>query len=118
MAHSYGVPVTGSLSGTGDEKTYQVEVAAGEHLTVVPDATVNNLYDYDLYIRYGALPTTVVYDDVGDGTGADQSVQVAPPTQAGIYYLMIRSVSGDSSYVIGVRGFCHRVSLPMILRDR
>lgn len=109
-------PRTGALQGSGDVKLYQVVVPAGEHLTVVLDGSPD-LYQYDLYIRYGALPTTVVYDGVGDGTGADQSVQVAP-TQAGTYYLMIRSASGGGSYVIGVQGFCHRILLPMIVRDR
>ncbi len=109
-------PRTGVLQGTGDVKFYQVMVPADEHLTVALDGSPD-LHIYELYIRYGALPTTVVYGDKGDGTGADQVVQVAP-TQAGTYYLMVRSYSGGGDYVIGVRGFCYRVLLPLVISHR
>jgi len=65
-----GVPVAGSLSGTGDEKLYQVRVTAGQHLFVVLDSDSNYNF-YDLYIKFGSLPTTVDYDDKGDSPDAD-----------------------------------------------
>ncbi len=52
-----GVPVSGTLSSTGDEDYYDVSVTAGLHLIVVVDATVYNSNSYDLYIKFGALPT-------------------------------------------------------------
>ena len=69
-----GVARSGSLQGTYDVKLYQVVVPAGEHLTVVLDATTN-VNAYDLYIRYGALPTTVTYDAWGELPNADQAVE-------------------------------------------
>ncbi len=93
-----GVPVAGSLSGTGDEKYYQVSVTAGQRLFVVLDSDINT-YVYDLYIKFGSLPTTVDYDDQGDSPNADQAVEIAS-TQAGTYYIMVRSTSGGGNYTI------------------
>ena len=93
-----GVPVAGSLSGTGDEKYYQVSVTAGEHLFVVLDSA-GNVYASELYIKFGSLPTTVDYDDKGDSPNADQAVEIAS-TQAGYYYIMVRSTSGGWNYTI------------------
>jgi hypothetical protein len=62
-----GVPVAGNLSGTGDEKYYQVSVTAGEHLFAVLDSA-GNTYASELYIKFGSLPTTVDYDDKGGDT--------------------------------------------------
>jgi hypothetical protein len=93
-----GVPVAGSLSGTGDEQYYQVNVSAGQHLFVVLDSD-SNYNAYDLYVKFGALPTTVDYDDEGDSPNADQAVEIAA-TQAGYYYVMIRSTSGGGNYTL------------------
>ena len=93
-----GVPVADSLSGTGAEKYYQVNVTAGQHLFVVLDSD-GNLYSSDLYIKFGSLPTTVDYDDKGDSPNADQAVEIAS-TQAGYYYVMVRSTSGGWNYTI------------------
>ncbi|MGC9348406.1 MAG: hypothetical protein ACP5JG_09740, partial [Anaerolineae bacterium] len=61
-----GVPATGTLSGSGDESAYQIDVpAGGEHLFVILDAATN-WHSYDLYIKFGALPTTTDYDVKGD----------------------------------------------------
>ncbi len=85
-----GVPVTGSLSGTGDQKYYEVNVTAGEHLFVVLDGARNNSDTSMLYIKFGSLPTTADYDDKGDSAKADQAVEI-PSTQAGTYYIMVLS---------------------------
>jgi hypothetical protein len=94
-----GVPVNGTLSGTGDEVTYEVTVSAGLHLTVVLDATNYNYNSYELYIRLGALPTPTVYDDRGDSPDADQAVEI-PATEAGTYYILVRSASGGGDFTI------------------
>jgi len=79
-----GEPVNGTLSGTGDEAFYEVAVAAGLHLTVVVDAAIYNSNSYELYIKYGAPPTPIDYDDKGDSPDADQAVEI-PVTQSGTY---------------------------------
>ncbi len=94
-----GTPRPGELQSTYDCKLYQVTVAAGEHLIVVLDASVYNSNSYDLYIRFGSLPTTLVYDDAGDLPNADQAVEI-PSTQVGTYYILIRSASGGGDYVV------------------
>ena len=108
-----GVPVTGNLSGTGDEKYYQVNVTAGQRLFVVLDSDYN-YNSYDLYIKFGSLPTTVDYDDKGDSPNADQAVEIAS-TQAGYYYIMVRSTSGGGNYTI--IAYTHRIFLPIVLRN-
>ena len=93
-----GVPVAGNLSGTGAETSYTVNVTAGQHLFVVLDSD-SNYNTYDLYIKFGSLPTTVDYDDKGDSPNADQAVEIGS-TQAGYYYIMVRSTSGGGNYTI------------------
>jgi hypothetical protein len=93
-----GVAVAGSLSGTGDEKYYEVDTASGQHLFVILDADDNYDY-YELYIKFGSLPTTTDYDDKGDSARADQAVEIAS-TQTGTYYIMVRSTSSGGNYTI------------------
>ncbi len=95
---SLGVQTTGSLSGTGDVKYYEVNIASGEHLFVVLDGS-DNYNTYQLYIKFGSLPTTVDYEDKGDLPNADQGVEIIN-TQAGYYYVMVRSTSGGGNYTI------------------
>ena len=108
-----GTPKTGSLQGTYDIKYYQVSVTAGQHLFVVLDSD-GNLYSSDLYIKFGSLPTTVVYDDKGDSPNSDQAVEIAS-TQAGYYYVMVRSTNSGGSYTIVA--YTHRIFLPMALKN-
>ncbi|MGC9348407.1 MAG: RHS repeat-associated core domain-containing protein, partial [Anaerolineae bacterium] len=93
-----GESESGSLQDTYDVKYHQVSVAAGEHLFVILDAATN-WHSYDLYIRFGALPTTTDYDVKGDLPRADQAVEIAD-TQEGTYYIMVRSTSGGGDYTI------------------
>jgi hypothetical protein len=93
-----GVPVAGSLAGTGDQQYYEITVASGQHLFVILDADDN--YDsYSLYIKFGSEPTTIDYDDKGDSPHSDQAVEIAS-TQAGTYYIMVRSELSGGNYTI------------------
>jgi hypothetical protein len=107
-----GTAKAGSLQGTNDIKYYQVSATAGERLFVVLDSE-SNYNSYDLYIKFGSLPTTVDYDDKGDSPNADQAVEIAS-TQAGYYYVMVRSTSGGGNYTIVA--YTHRIFLPMVIR--
>ncbi len=93
-----GVPVAGELSGTGDVNYYQVTVAAGQHLLVVLDGT-NKYGTYDLYIKFGSLPNTADFEDKGDLPNSDQGVEIAG-TEAGTYYIMVRSAYGGGDYTV------------------
>jgi hypothetical protein len=111
-----GAAQAGSLQGTYDIKYYQVSVTAGEPLVVYLDGA-DNYNHYDLYIKFGSLPTTIDYDDKGDSPNADQRVEIAS-TQAGTYYVMVRSTSGGGNYTIRALNVCCSVSLPIVVRNR
>ena len=113
---SLGTPQAGTLQGTYDVKYYQVSVAAGEHLLVVLDGA-DDFDHYDLYIKFGSLPTTIDYDDKGDAPNADQEVEI-PNTQAGNYYVMVRSTSGGGNYIIRAHVIRCRIFLPLTLRNQ
>ena len=109
-----GVPKVGELQSTYDVKFHQVTVAAGEDLVLILDGEANYNH-YDLYLRFGALPTTLVYDAKGDSPNADQRIEVNP-TQAGTYYVMIRSTSGGGSYTLRAGLIRCRLFLPVVVR--
>jgi hypothetical protein len=109
-----GILKTGNLQGTYDIKYYQVSVTAGQHLFVILDS-YSNYNNYDLYIKFGSLPSTVDYDDKGDSPNADQAVEIAS-TQAGYYYIMVRSTSGGGNY--NIVAYTSRVFLPIVLRNQ
>jgi hypothetical protein len=99
QALTIGVPFSDSVAGTGNEKTYMVNVAAtGEHLFVILDSTGNG-YNAELYIKFGAQPSTSNYDVKSSLPNADQAVEIAG-TQVGTYYILVRSTYGGLSYTI------------------
>jgi RHS repeat-associated protein len=78
-------------------------VTAGERLSVVLDGEdpyTRNIYT--LFIKFGSLPTMVDYEDQGDSPNADQAVEIAS-TQAGTYYIMLRSTAYGGNYTILAR---------------
>ncbi|ULU23434.1 tandem-95 repeat protein [Dyella terrae] len=87
-------PLQTTLSN-GDVQLYKVSVAAGQTLRVMLDA-LESSGDNELYIRYGDVPTTFAYDAAySNASSADQQV-VIPSTQAGDYYILVRSRSGTN----------------------
>ncbi len=93
-----GVPVSSSLSGTGDTETWTIEVdanAASMHSVLTCGSN-----DYDLYGRLGAEPTTSTYDWRGYTSGGED-VTYDNPGQ-GTWYIMVRSYSGSGSYDLTV----------------
>ena len=85
---SLGVPVDSALKNNGDAHYYQVNVGAGEHLSVVLDSASGDDYN-ELYISYGSLPSREEYDDkYSHSNKPDQAVEIAS-TQAGYYYVMV-----------------------------
>ncbi|MEW5251155.1 M4 family metallopeptidase [Microbulbifer sp. 2201CG32-9] len=88
-----GVPVT-SLSGTtGDEIYYTLTVPAGASNLVFQMSGGSG--DADLYLRYGAQPTTGTYDCRPYFVGNNETCSYSNP-QAGTYYVMVRAYSSYS----------------------
>ena len=85
---SIAFPYFDNVSNSGEQKYYQINVSAGQHLFIMLDKPTSWLSS--LYIRYGALPTTSTYDARDYSTYADQAVEIQN-TQAGYYYIMVYS---------------------------
>jgi large repetitive protein len=82
-----GVAVTG-LSGTqASEKIFRIDVPAGQTNLLV--AMWGGSGDADLYIKFGARPTTTDYDRRPFLAGNDETENISNPT-AGTWYIMVR----------------------------
>ncbi|MGA2068563.1 MAG: CARDB domain-containing protein, partial [Thermoguttaceae bacterium] len=82
-----GVPLSTTLS-TGEDQLYQVSVGAGQTLRVdltSSDPGASN----EIYLRYGAVPTSAVYDAVYQDPLQANQYAVIPSTQAGTYYILV-----------------------------
>ncbi len=95
-----------SLSGSGAEYTFYVDVPYGTHTVAMagnePDA------DFDLYVRWNAPPTTSTYDAKGFSSYALEKVQT---TGKGRLYVMVRSWSGSGNFKASVIYGASRASL-------
>ncbi len=88
-----GVPVT-PISGTqNSERVFRIQVPAGQ--TNLEIAAWGGTGDADLYVKFGARPTTTDYDYRPFLAGTDESVTVNTPT-AGTWYIMLRGYSDYS----------------------
>ncbi|MGA2035934.1 MAG: CARDB domain-containing protein, partial [Thermoguttaceae bacterium] len=82
-----GVPLNTTLN-SGQDRLYQVSVAVGQTLRVdltSSDPGASN----EIYLRYGAVPTTSVYDAIYQGPLQANQYAVIPSTQAGTYYVLV-----------------------------
>ena len=85
-----GEPATGLAASTGQTLMFALEV---------PEGAVNLSFqisggsgDADLYVRFGAEPTTSIYDCRPYLNGNNETCNVSAP-QAGTYYVMLRAYS-------------------------
>ncbi len=106
-----GVPVTGIGGATGSEIHYELAVPAGA--TGLDFVMSGGTGDGDLYVRFGAPPTTALWDCRPYTGGNNETCVVADvDIQVGTYYVMIRgftTYSGASlvgSYDTGGPGTC------------
>jgi serine protease len=81
-----GVPVTGLAGAASSTKTYTFSVPSGT--TSLSFAISGGTGDADLYVRYGAAPTTSTYDYRPYLEGNAESVSATPT--AGTWYVMVR----------------------------
>ena len=85
-----GVAKTGLSGSTGNEQDFTMQVPAGA--TNLTFNMSGGSGDADLYVRYGAAPTTSTYDCRPYVGGNTENCPVAT-AQAGTYYVMIRAYS-------------------------
>ena len=101
------VPVTGISGATGDLKYYKLDVPTGaSNLRFVISGGTG---DADMYVKFGARPTTTTYDCRPYLNGNNETCNIAT-AQVGTYYVMLRGyttysgVSLTGSYTTGGGG--------------
>jgi PKD repeat protein len=94
-----GVTVTGLAATTGNFLVYTLNVPAGA--TNLKFVTSGGSGDGDLYVRFGAAPTTSTYDCRSWNSGNSETCNIAT-AQAGTYYVMVYAYSSFSG--LGLTG--------------
>ena len=89
---SNGVTVTGLSAATGATVDYTMVVPAGA--TGLSFAISGGTGDADIYVRFGAAPTTSNYDCRPYATGNNETCNET--AQAGTYYIMVRAYAAFS----------------------
>ncbi|WP_282563025.1 M14 family zinc carboxypeptidase [Tahibacter amnicola] len=92
-----GVPVTNLSGAAGSTRTYTLAVPAGASNLVI--TTSGGTGDADLYVRFGAAPTTSTYDCRPYQGGNAETCTFATPS-AGTYYVMLRGYSAYSGLTL------------------
>jgi hypothetical protein len=82
---------------SGSERYYVVEVPSG--LTSLVIRITGGTGDADMHVRYGAPPTTSVYDCRPFSSGNEETCTTQFPA-AGTYYVMLHAFSGYSGVTI------------------
>ncbi len=82
-----GVPVTPISGAQNSEKIYRIQVPAGQMNLEI--AMWGGTGDADLYIKFGARPTTTDYDRRPFLAGNDETENITNPT-AGTWYIMVQ----------------------------
>jgi vibriolysin len=99
-----GTPVTQTATGTVSKNAQaqvgSYHVLAGTRFTVEMTGTKNP----DLYVRFGAEPTTRAYDCRPALSGASETCDLAVPPGVSTAYIMVRGASpGTASYTLIIR---------------
>ncbi|HSC13452.1 MAG TPA: pre-peptidase C-terminal domain-containing protein [Rhodanobacteraceae bacterium] len=85
---SNGVPVTGLAATTGNKLNYTMVVPAGA--TNLKFTISGGTGDADMYVKFGAAPTTTTYDCRPYVSGNSETCTMSP-VQAGTYYVMLNA---------------------------
>ena len=93
-----------SLSGTGNEKFYKIQVAAGKSqlkvgMTGPACGLLGCSFDADLYTRYNAKPTDSLWTCRPYLSGNTESCTHANPT-AGWWYIRVDSYAGSGTVTL------------------
>jgi fibronectin type 3 domain-containing protein len=90
---SNGVPVTGISGAASSQQTWTMSVPAGA--TNLSFVISGGTGDADMYVRFGAAPTTSTYDCRPYLSGNNETCSFATP-QTGTYYVMLVGYSAYS----------------------
>ncbi len=103
------VPVSNlAVAAAGGSITYTMTVPSGA--TGLKFVSSGGTGDADMYVRFGAVPTTTTYDCRPYQSGNNETCNIAT-AQPGTYYVMLRAYSAFSgvtltgSYSIGAPGY-------------
>jgi serine protease len=92
-----GVPVTGINGASGSQQFWKLPVPAGK--TSLTVTTSGGTGDADLYVRFGAKPTTTTFTCRPFVNGNNETCTIANPT-AGDWYVMIRGFAAFSGVTL------------------
>ena len=92
-----GEPVTGLAAGTGATLMFALEVP--ENATDLSFQISGGTGDADIYVRYGAEPTTSTYDCRPYLNGNNETCNIST-AQPGTYYVMVRAYSSFSGVTL------------------
>ena len=90
---------TGLAAATGNQLNYSYATSAGS--LGIKFLTAGGTGDADLYVRFGAAPTTATYDCRPWATGNTEACTFEP-SQVGTYYVMINAYQGFSGLTLTV----------------
>lgn len=88
-----GVPLTGLAGASGETQTFTIELPDG--VAALQVMISGGSGDADLYVRYGAEPTTSSYDCRPYLNGNNETCTFSSPA-AGTWYVMLRAYSSYS----------------------
>lgn len=88
-----GVPVSLGSMAANATKTYTIVVPAGK--TSLSFKTSGGTGDIDIYSKFGAAPTTALYDLKSDGSTNTETITVSAP-KAGTYYVLVKAYAASS----------------------
>ena len=88
-----GVPVTGLSAAAGADKRFTLDVPAGA--TNLKFVTTGGSGDADLYVKFGADPTTTTYDCKSEGSTTAETCSIAT-AQAGTYRVLVHAYAAYS----------------------
>ncbi|WP_240486549.1 M4 family metallopeptidase [Hyalangium minutum] len=90
IALTNGVAKTGLAGSTGSQTFYSLAVPSGKAVTF---AMSGGTGDADMYVKFGALPTTTAYDCRPYLSGNAETCNIAAKTTAGTFYIMLNGYS-------------------------
>lgn len=92
-----GVPVSGISGAQNSQQFWTLEVPAGS--TNLQFTTSGGSGDVDLYVRFGAQPTTTVNDCKSEGSATTESCTIPAPS-AGTYHVLLFGFSAYSGVTL------------------
>ncbi|WP_233259655.1 CARDB domain-containing protein, partial [Ramlibacter sp. WS9] len=102
--------------GTGDSKLYKVSVASGETLRISLDSSAAAGAN-EVYVRYGDIPTAYAFDASYSVPVAPDQQALIPTTQAGDYYVLIKSRQGAAGTPVTLRADLLPLSITSVTPD-